>query len=1067
MAWLVQAIRRDFIECVAGKLEKELTLLRTEMHQIVGTTATAVRAELHKEWLTEGGALHAHLQAEVAAVRTDLRMESQAEGLALRAQVQTETKQVLEKLDGLRLNVEMMQSTMQVSMRESMQESLLPVCMQQVQEEVKQIQHSVSHTTIAGTNRLVDVEQRLLERIGEVKASIDVLPKCLAVQSVATEASSQIRDNVLEVRGLVSDLQTVGIAQIFDAVLASKTPVIDEIRKVADVVNGIAASQSFRSDVAQVMDEVQKMAKETRSTLSLIQADIKKVEAAKVIEEISRVKTEVDFTTVFRAIKAARVDVAPLVTEISKLKVPEVRLGPVITEIQKFHGDVRAIAPMVTEIHKMQGDMKKHVTTDTLTRQVLQVTEEISKLRVDLDPGQLINTIKEASKSDTASVLTSLKKVTKESDLVALHSAMQDTRSDMAVLLAEMKKASRVDMSPLLSEVQKLKVDTSPLIDEIKRVKAEIDFTTVVGEIKAAQTDLAPVLSEIQQLKSMKVETVDEIKGAMTEIDFSAICKQIEASRIDVAPLMSEIQKVKAQTSPLLGEIKKVKAEIDFTSVFEAIKAAQIDVTPLLSEIHSVTTSPLTDEIRKAVAAIDFTSVFSEIKAAQIDMAPFLSEIQTVKDYTSPLIDEIRKAKAEIDFTTVLTAIQAAQVDMTPLMSEIQRVKVDVSPLSEDIQKTRTETQNVVLNEIQNSKVSLDPVLIAIQKCQDGLQAITATTDEIRAKAEASPILEKVVQICKETSSLEDKFARGVQATQDGQVQVISEIQALAASQASTSDTTLGSMRAIIQTCTAASLQASMEVYMQEVRAELNQVHQNVSQTTTAGTQRLSDVERSVLEGLTEVKTLVDILPNSMAVQSVQMEATSRALDNVLEVLKAIQGAKMDMSPLTTEIHQMRADLKFALPTSVVVPTDLNPSVVVQNVNRRGRIRFDMKTGLLTFVSSITFVRRAPSESPTATFEHPEEVRAAMGDAAEIIRLLNVPTTVVRYQLKENVDRLSITDTLQKWMQDLGHARAQLVLQTLQNQGAPVALLTAETRERSTEGIELFVRLSDNASLKY
>jgi predicted transcriptional regulator len=1036
-----------------------MIMLRTEMHQIVGTTATAVRAELHKEWLTEGGALHAHLQAEVAAVRTDLRMESQAEGLALRAQVQTETKQVLEKLDGLRQNVELM--------RDSMQDSLLPVCMQKVQEEVKQIQHSVSHTTIAGTNRLVDVEQRLLEKIGEVKASVDVLPKCLAVQSVATEGSSQIRDNVLEVRRLVSDLQTVGIAQIFDAVMASKTPVIDEIRKISDVVNGIAASQSFRSDVAQVMDEVQKMAQETRSTLGVIQADIKKVEAAKVIEEISRVKTEVDFTTVFRAIKAARVDVTPILTELSKLKVPEVRLGPVVTEIQKFHGDIRAIAPMVTEIHKMQGDMKKQVTTDTLTRQVLQVTEEISKLRVDLDPGQLINRIKEASKSDTASVLTALKKVTKESDLVALHSAMQDTRSDMAVLLAEMKKAT---VSPLLSEVQKLKVDTSPLIDEIKKVKAEIDFSTVLREIKAAQTDLAPVLSEIQKLKSMKVETVNEIKGAMTEIDFSAICKQIEASRIDVAPLMSEIQKVKAQTSPLLGEIKKVKAEIDFTSVFKAIKAAQIDVTPLLSEIHKVTTSPLTDEIRKAVAAIDFTSIFSEIKAAQIDMAPFLSEIQTVKDYTSPLIDEIRKAKTEIDFTTVLTAMQAAQIDMTPLMSEIQRVKVDVSPLSEDIQKIKTEIWSVVLNEIQKSKVNLDPVLVAIQNCQDGLQAITATTNEIRAKAEVNPIFEKVEQICKETFSLEDKFARGIQATQNGQVQVISEIQALAASQASTSDTTLGSMRAIIQTSMAASLEASMEVYMQEVRAEVNQVHQNVSQTTTAGTQRLSDVERSILEGLTEVKALVDILPNSMAVQSVQMEASSRALDNVLEVLKAMrsQGAKpMDMSPLTTEIHQMRADLKLALPASVVVPTDLNPSVVVQNVNRRGRIRFDMKTGLLTFVSSITFVRRAPSESPTATFEHPEEVRAAMGDAAEIIRLLNVPTTVVRYQLKENVDRLSITDTLQKWMQELGQHRAQLVLQTLQNQGAPVALLTAETRERSTEGIELFVRLSDNASLKY
>jgi hypothetical protein len=80
---------------------------------------------------------------------------------------------------------------------------------------------------------------------------------------------------------------------------------------------------------------------------------------------------------------------------------------------------------------------------------------------------------------------------------------------------------------------------------------------------------------------------------------------------------------------------------------------------------------------------------------------------------------------------------------------------------------------------------------------------------------------------------------------------------------------------------------------------------------------------------------------------------------------------------------------------------------------------------------------------------------------------LNAPATVVRYQLKENVDRLSVTDTLHKWMQDLGQHRANLVLQTLQNQGAPVALLTAETRERSTEGIELLLRLQDNVSLKY
>jgi hypothetical protein len=468
----VQAIRRDFIECVAGKLDKDMAMLRTEMHQIVGTTATAVRAELHKEWLTEGvGALHAHLQSEVAAVRTEMRLESQAEGLALRAHLQGETKQVLEKIEQLRQHVSdqvragvgsewlgevagkvativrtelraetgselealraraeaNMQASVQASMQASVQESLLPACMQQVLEEVKQIQHSVSHTTIAGTNRLVDVEQRLLEKIGEVQAAVDVLPKCLAVQSVGMEANSQIRENILEVRQLLSDLQTVGIAQVFDAVLASKTPVIDEIRKTADVVNGIAASQAFRSDVAQVMDEIQKMAKDVRSDVAAMQVDIKKVEASKILEEISRIKTEIDFTTVFRAIKAARIDVSPLLSEIQKLKVPEVRLGPVITEIQKFHGDIRALTPMVTEIHKVQGDMKtlihqKHVATDTHNK---QVSEEFSKLRVDLDPSRAINKIREVSKSDTTEILNAIKKVSTESDFGQLRSAMQ------------------------------------------------------------------------------------------------------------------------------------------------------------------------------------------------------------------------------------------------------------------------------------------------------------------------------------------------------------------------------------------------------------------------------------------------------------------------------------------------------------------------------------------------------------------------------------------------------------------------------------------------------------------
>jgi hypothetical protein len=253
-----------------------------------------------------------------------------------------------------------------------------------------------------------------------------------------------------------------------------------------------------------------------------------------------------------------------------------------------------------------------------------------------------------------------------------------------------------------------------------------------------------------------------------------------------------------------------------------------------------------------------------------------------------------------------------------------------------------------------------------------------------RTKADAKHVLEKVELVCQRANqivndilSLDGKVASGIQANSEGQRQVISEIHGMAEYQASATDTTLGSMQAIVQ----ASMETHLQAHMHEVNEKINQVHQSVSQTTIAGTEKLVDAERSILEGVGEVKAIVDVLPNSLAVQSVQMEASSRALDNVLEVLKAIQGTKVDVTPLTTEIHQMRADLKLALPVTSV-PTDLNPTVVVQNVNRRGRIRFDMKTGLLTFASSITFVRRAPSESPTATFEHPEEVRAALGDAA-------------------------------------------------------------------------------------
>jgi hypothetical protein len=129
----------------------------------------------------------------------------------------------------------------------------------------------------------------------------------------------------------------------------------------------------------------------------------------------------------------------------------------------------------------------------------------------------------------------------------------------------------------------------------------------------------------------------------------------------------------------------------------------------------------------------------------------------------------------------------------------------------------------------------------------------------------------------------------------------------------------------------------------------------------------------------------------------------------------------------------------------------------IQRIIKLGRVNLDYATGELTMRTTWRYKKRRWAKSsgacdePTAELDRTcGDVRAEVQDAAEVIVLFKVPTTIVGYSM----DAHPQSDSHAKWLKELYLNRARLLRRLLHENGVPESLLAMEIKSPDTQGTD-------------